>query len=104
MGVPILTMVARFINAAIFLSSFVKTIHATTDAGEALEALAFHLPSIKIEWTLQLFDDMYVGSACHAAFHPYLNNLFSFSSAIFLTRVYKQTMFSHESQLISYNV
>ncbi|KAJ7804951.1 hypothetical protein B0H14DRAFT_3883189 [Mycena olivaceomarginata] len=77
MGVPILTMVARFINAAIFLSSFVKTIHATTDAGEALEALAFHLPSIKIEWTLQLFDDI-------------------FSSAIFLTRVYKQTMFSHE--------
>ncbi|KAF8217224.1 hypothetical protein K438DRAFT_1558570 [Mycena galopus ATCC 62051] len=77
MGVPILTMIARLINAAIFLSRFVKTIHAHTDAGEAQEALAFHLPSIKIEWSLQLFDDI-------------------FSSAIFLMRVRANTMFDHK--------
>ncbi|KAJ7019184.1 hypothetical protein C8F04DRAFT_1276553 [Mycena alexandri] len=76
MGVPILTMIARLINAAIFLDRFVKTINTKTAAGEALQALAFHLPSIKIEWVLQVFDDI-------------------FSSAIFLSRVYTQTMFSH---------
>ncbi|KAF7348984.1 hypothetical protein MVEN_01419400 [Mycena venus] len=79
MGVPILTMIARLINAAIFLARFVKTINTSRDeyAGEALQVLAFHLPSIKIEWALQLFDDI-------------------FSSAIFLSRVYIQAMFTRE--------
>ncbi|KAF7346672.1 hypothetical protein MSAN_01804800 [Mycena sanguinolenta] len=76
MGVPILTMVARLLNSAVFLSRFIKTINTRAAAGQALEALAFRLPSIKIEWSLQLFDDI-------------------FSSAIFLTRVYQQTMFTH---------
>ncbi|KAJ7908999.1 hypothetical protein B0H13DRAFT_1616981 [Mycena leptocephala] len=82
MGVPVLTIIARFINAAIFLSRFVKTINTSTDAyaGEALQVLAFHLPSIKIEWALQLFDDL-------------------FSSAIFLRRVYTQATFSRDGPM-----
>jgi hypothetical protein len=48
MGVPVLTIIARFINAAIFLSRFVKTINTSTDAyaGEALQVSTRFSPTL----------------------------------------------------------
>ncbi|KAJ7204770.1 hypothetical protein GGX14DRAFT_698708 [Mycena pura] len=74
MGIPVITKIARIINAAIFLSNYAHTIHASTGIGGAAVLITSRLPSVKIEWTLQVFDDV-------------------FSSTIFLARVYSQSSF-----------
>ena len=60
MGVPVLVKFGRIANAAIYLNAYSKTIHASTGVGGAAILVTSSLPSVKIEWTLQVFDDVYV--------------------------------------------
>lgn len=81
MGVPILISIARLINAIIYLTSYARTIHASTGAGGAAVLVTSPLPSVKIEWFLQVFDDLFL-------------------SLVFLSRVYRHGM-SKEPQTVS---
>ncbi|KAJ7090822.1 hypothetical protein B0H15DRAFT_778903 [Mycena belliarum] len=81
LGIPIATKIGRIINAAMFLNSYAHTIHANTGVGGAAVLITSRLPSIKIEWGLQVFDDI-------------------FSSTVFLARIYKHSVF-RESRTVS---
>lgn len=60
MGFAVLLKIGRLINTGIFVSYFSRTITATTGVEGAAILVTSKLPSIKIEWTLQVVDDVYV--------------------------------------------
>ncbi|KAI0052730.1 hypothetical protein FA95DRAFT_1259358 [Auriscalpium vulgare] len=75
MGIPVILKIGRLINAVIFMDNYARNIHTLLAAqtgpagGSILETS--HLPSVKIEWSCQLFDDVY-------------------SSGIFIVQMYRQ--------------
>jgi len=80
-GVPILTKIGRIINAAIYMSNYAHTIRVTNGVGGASVLLTSRLPSVKVEWSLQLFDDIW-------------------ASVLFLIPVYKQSIFERRTSFI----
>ena len=61
MGIPILISVARFVNSIIYINSYAHSVHTTTELGSASILIRSHLPCVKIEWFLQVFDNLSVG-------------------------------------------
>lgn len=62
MGVPILISIARLVNAIVYITSYARNIHASTGVEGAAVLVTSPLPSVKIEWFLQVFDDLLVNS------------------------------------------
>ncbi|KAH7924760.1 hypothetical protein BV22DRAFT_1012674 [Leucogyrophana mollusca] len=82
-GIPVLIKIGRLINIIIFLTYYSR-IYTSADAGGGEILLTSRLPSIKIEWFLQMFDNV-------------------FSSALFLWRVNHQRLFD-KNQTVSQKV
>ncbi|KAI0061446.1 hypothetical protein BV25DRAFT_757945 [Artomyces pyxidatus] len=89
MAFPVLNKIGRLINAAIFLDNYQRNLYALispdTGAGGAAVLLTSRLPSVRIEWFLQVFDDLY-------------------SSGIFLYQMYRQGSFNGRARTASQKI
>ncbi|KAK7453541.1 hypothetical protein VKT23_011821 [Stygiomarasmius scandens] len=56
-GVPVFLKIARFINATIYLAAYARDVQAWTAAQGGSILVTSSLPSVKIEWFLQVFDN-----------------------------------------------
>lgn len=63
LGVAVLLKIGRIINAAFFLRNYARTIRATPSISSTATILVTaRLPSIKIEWSLQIVVEVYEDS------------------------------------------
>lgn len=61
MAFPVLVKVARVINASIYIANFARgefQLVKDSGVGGAQVLQTLHLPCVKIEWFLQVFDDV----------------------------------------------
>lgn len=65
-GVPILVTIGRLINGSIFIVNYAQHMlqlaNTSTGAGTAMVVVTSRLPCVTIEWSLQVFIDMYGSS------------------------------------------
>ncbi|EIM86423.1 uncharacterized protein STEHIDRAFT_57338 [Stereum hirsutum FP-91666 SS1] len=61
MSIPVMIKIGRIINASLFLNDYANTIAATNNiGGSAAVLLTIRSPFIKVEWSLQILDDVCV--------------------------------------------
>lgn len=62
MGIPVLVKIVRIVNISVCLRDYANTFGASNNIGgsAAVGLLTTGFPFMKIEWSLQIFDDLYV--------------------------------------------
>lgn len=102
LGIPILLNLGRIANLIYFLvytsTNFAKLNTGGTGADDGSVIVKTHLPSVKIEWFMQIFDDWCVLRKTDRAPHKSLLLYLSYSSALFLYPLYKSGVLSTNCQ------
>ncbi|KIY47592.1 hypothetical protein FISHEDRAFT_15948, partial [Fistulina hepatica ATCC 64428] len=76
-GIPVLVVIGRMANAIVYLVNYAKTVQQlTSGAASGNILMTSNLPCVRIEWSLQLFNNLYC-------------------SSLFLFKVYQQGSLSH---------
>jgi hypothetical protein len=60
LGLPIAIKIGRVVNSAIFMAYYAKVVSTETGVGGAAILVTSGKPNVKVEWALQVLDNLYV--------------------------------------------
>ncbi|KAI0316518.1 hypothetical protein OF83DRAFT_1172807 [Amylostereum chailletii] len=75
MGIPILLNIGRVVNSTIYLTNYARSVHELQKGGTGIVGgagsilITSKLPSVKIEWFVQIFDDVYLSGLFLSRFY-----------------------------------